>query len=58
MSSSIDAAAHRGDGGAGALPPLSDRTLAEFRSDTVGPIWNELLVLARQPGVGSCVNMP
>lgn len=35
----------------GALPPLSDLTLAEFASDTAGTIWNELLILARQPGV-------
>lgn len=33
------------------LPPLSGTTLAEFESNTKGDIWNELLVLARQPGV-------
>lgn len=33
------------------VPPLSDVTLAEFRSNTVEAIWNELLVLANQPGV-------
>lgn len=34
-----------------AIPRLSDRTLAEFACNTTGDIWNELLVLARQPGV-------
>ena len=33
------------------VPPLSDMTLAEFRSNTSETIWNELLVLGRQPGV-------
>lgn len=33
------------------IPPLSDMTLAEFRSNTSETIWNELLVLGRQPGV-------
>lgn len=37
--------------GAPAVPPLSDKTLAELSSDTVGAIWNELLVLSSQPGV-------
>ncbi|CAM9206665.1 unnamed protein product [Ectocarpus sp. 6 AP-2014] len=32
-------------------PPLSDLTLAEFECNTTGGIWNELLVLSRQPGV-------
>lgn len=36
---------------AAVLPPLSEVTLAEFESNTTGDIWNELLVLARQPGV-------
>lgn len=36
---------------AAVIPPLSKVTLAEFESDRVGGIWNELLVLARQPGV-------
>lgn len=34
-----------------AIPPLSGTTLREFSSNTTGDIWNELLVLARQPGV-------
>nr|AIT70241.1 aspartate aminotransferase [Petalonia fascia] len=33
------------------IPPLSDITLVEFANNTTGDIWNELLVLARQPGV-------
>lgn len=33
------------------IPPLSDITLAEFECNTTGDIWNELLVLSRQPGV-------
>eukprot|EP00904_Undaria_pinnatifida_P001078 jgi/Undpi1/10971/HiC_scaffold_30.g13272.m1 len=37
--------------GTAAVPPLSHTTLAEFSSDTVGAIWNELLVLSGQPGV-------
>ncbi|CAN0293546.1 unnamed protein product [Pylaiella littoralis] len=36
---------------AAGIPPLSDITLAEFECNTTGDIWNELLVLARQPGV-------
>lgn len=38
-------------GDAAAIPPLSDITLREFGCNTTGEIWNELLVLARQPGV-------
>ena len=34
-----------------AIPPLSQTTLREFACNTTGEIWNELLVLARQPGV-------
>lgn len=32
-------------------PPLSDLTVSELAADTSGPIWTELLTLARQPGV-------
>lgn len=35
----------------GAIPALSSLTLAEFKLDTSGTIWSELLKLARQPGV-------
>lgn len=38
-------------GDAVALPPLSDITLGEFACNTTGVIWNELLILARAPGV-------
>lgn len=35
-----------------AVPPaLSVLTVAELAADSAGPIWNELLQLARQPGV-------
>ncbi|CAN0507332.1 unnamed protein product, partial [Laminaria digitata] len=34
-----------------AVPPLSDITLAEFRSDAQGALWDELMELSSQPGV-------
>nr|AIT70216.1 aspartate aminotransferase [Desmarestia viridis] len=35
----------------GDIPALSSLTQAEFKLDTAGTIWSELLALARQPGV-------
>lgn len=35
----------------GAIPALSSLTQAEFKLDTFGTIWSELLTLAGQPGV-------
>ena len=47
----MNAAAGRSASNVGTAPPLSDMTLAQFRLNTSETIWNDLVALARQPGV-------